>query len=92
MQWHTADVSMVGRPLFTSDRPVIYSNGLAYANSHLVLPVSPTRLFVATNSDATARSLLNDMPRRELVKPVSYTHLPSTECIITTMTMQMPLA
>ena len=68
MQWHTADVSMVGRPLFTSDRPVIYSNGLAYANSHLVLPVSPTRLFVATNSDATARLLLNDMPRRELVK------------------------
>jgi Protein of unknown function (DUF4238) len=44
MQWRTADVSMAGRPPFTSDRPVIYSNGLAHANSHLVLPVSPTCL------------------------------------------------
>lgn len=68
MKWQTVNVATAGRPLFTSDRPVIMSNGLAYRESHLVLPVSPTHLFLATNNEETARQLLNDVTRRELVK------------------------
>jgi hypothetical protein len=68
MRWRTIDVAPVGRPLFTSDRPVIMSNGLGYDNSHLLLPVSPTRLFLATNSAAMENHFTSLIPRRELVK------------------------
>ena len=67
MRWRTINVAAAGRPLFTSDRPVIMSNGLAYVESHLLLPVSPTCLFLATNNPATENQL-KAIPKRELVK------------------------
>jgi hypothetical protein len=69
MKWRTLDVKAVGRPLFTSDRPVIMSNGVAHPGSHLLLPISPTRLFLATHHNAdTERHFAEVIPRRELVK------------------------
>jgi uncharacterized protein DUF4238 len=68
MRWRNIDVAPVGRPLFTSDRPVIMSNGLAYPDSHLLLPISPTRIFLATNTPAMESQFANVIPRRELVK------------------------
>lgn len=68
MRWRTLDVASSVRPLFTSDRPVIMSNGLSYDNSHLLLPVSPTRLFLATRTAEVEHQFANVMSRRELVK------------------------
>ncbi|MGT2437804.1 DUF4238 domain-containing protein [Bradyrhizobium betae] len=68
MRWRTIDVAPVGRPLFTSDRPVIMSNGLAYDDAHLLLPVSPTRLFLATQTAEMEQYFAYRIPRRELVK------------------------
>jgi hypothetical protein len=67
MRCHTIDVPPVGRPLFTSDRPIIMTNGLAHTHSHLVMPISPTRLFLATNNEEEEQKL-RAIPRRELVK------------------------
>ncbi|MDF0584735.1 DUF4238 domain-containing protein [Bradyrhizobium yuanmingense] len=68
MRWLTVDMSSAGRPLFTSDRPVIMSNGLSDRESHLVIPVSPTKLFIATNNAEMERELSRVIPARELVK------------------------
>jgi hypothetical protein len=68
MRWRTIDVSPTGRCLFTSDRPIIMSNGLAYAESYLLMPLSPTRLFLTTNSAGIENYFANVIERRELVK------------------------
>lgn len=68
MRWDTIEVSSAGRQLFTSDRPVIMSNGLSYDHSHLLLPVSPTCLFLATNNPETTSRFTKAMSVRELVK------------------------
>ena len=50
MLWSVRDVSDGGLKLFTSDRPVVMTNGLGYDWSNLVMPISPTKAFIATNS------------------------------------------
>ncbi len=70
MEWWTIDVTKVGRKLFTSDRPVILEHGLAHPHSYLLLPISPTRLFLATNTREQANTL-RAIPNRELVKSVN---------------------
>ncbi len=67
MRWSTIDVARVGRPLFTSDRPIIMTNGLGHPHSHLIMPISPSRLFVATNTEEAERKL-RSISRREFVK------------------------
>jgi hypothetical protein len=57
MEWWTIDVTKVGRKLFTSNRPVILEHGLAHPHSYLLLPISPTRLFLATNTREQANNL-----------------------------------
>lgn len=49
MYWAVRDVSDSGLKLFTSDRPVVMTNGLAYDWSNLVMPISPTKAFMACN-------------------------------------------
>ena len=44
------DLSKTPYLLVTSDRPVVMTDGLGYTTSHLALPLSPTMLFVATNT------------------------------------------
>jgi hypothetical protein len=70
MEWWTIDVTSVGRKLFTSDRPVILEHGLAHPHSYLLLPISPTRIFLATNTREQANNL-RAIPPRQLVKSVN---------------------
>ena len=67
MRWFTLDVTRASRPLFTSDRPIIMTNGLGHPHSHLVMPISPTRLFAATNTEKEENKL-RSIPQRELAK------------------------
>ncbi len=52
-KWQTATVNTAKYPLLTSDRPVIMSNGLLQLDAHIVLPISPRRLFIATRTEDT---------------------------------------
>ncbi|HVQ67949.1 MAG TPA: DUF4238 domain-containing protein [Bradyrhizobium sp.] len=67
MHWFTLDTTLARRPLFTSDRPIIMTNGLGYPASHLVMPISPARLFAATNT-VEEENKLRSIPQRELAK------------------------
>jgi len=57
MFWSVRDVSDGGLTLFTSDRPVVMTNGLGYDWSNLVMPISPTKAFMACNTVATMNEL-----------------------------------
>jgi hypothetical protein len=70
MDWWTVDVTSVGRKLFTSDRPVFLEHGLVHPHSYLLLPIGPTRLFLATNTKEQATKL-RAIPKRELVKSIN---------------------
>lgn len=50
MRWTIRDVSDSGIRLFSSDRPVIMTNGLSGPDAHLVMPISPKKAFVACNT------------------------------------------
>jgi Protein of unknown function (DUF4238) len=54
----------------TSDRPIIMTNGITRPDDHLVLPIGPSRLFVASNSKATVERLLA-LKSDDLVKAVN---------------------
>ncbi len=55
MQWIIIDTSCVKRRLMTSDRPVIFTQGMLQYAGHYALPISPTRLFLAATTVDFAR-------------------------------------
>jgi hypothetical protein len=67
MQWGILDTWGAKDRLLTSDRPIIMTNGLAADDSHLVIPISPTHLFLAINKDHTRRHIMR-MGKNELVR------------------------
>lgn len=46
MKWVTKTVRTARHSLLTSDRPVVMTNGLDRDDAHIVLPISPTKLFI----------------------------------------------
>jgi hypothetical protein len=56
MRWAVFGLNSHTR-LMTSDRPVLITNGLNKPNSQIVLPLSPSHLFVAANSDQVIREI-----------------------------------
>ncbi|MBB4339532.1 DUF4238 domain-containing protein [Rhizobium leguminosarum] len=50
MHWRIIDTSRSSRRLMTSDRPVMMTKGMVQYKGHYALPVSPTRLFLATTT------------------------------------------
>lgn len=50
MHWRVIDLSRASRRLVTSDRPVVMTNGMVHYQGHYALPISPTRLFLATTA------------------------------------------
>jgi Protein of unknown function (DUF4238) len=69
-KWQTATVNTVKYPLLTSDRPIIMSNGLSQPDAHIVLPISPRRLFIAAKNDETFQSF-REMNPNELAQAVN---------------------
>jgi Protein of unknown function (DUF4238) len=48
MHWRVIDLSCSRFSLLTSDSPLVISNGLQKLDGHLAMPLSPTKLFIAT--------------------------------------------
>ena len=67
MYWSVRDVSDGGLTLFTSDRPVVMTNGLGYDWSNLVMPISPTKAFMACNTVA----LMNELKSMKTMEFIS---------------------
>jgi hypothetical protein len=65
-QWGMVDVTGTEHRFLTSDRPVVRTDGLNKPDSHLVAPLSPTRIFIAANNQRTT-SRFQSMPPRDLV-------------------------
>ena len=57
MIWHVIDLSERAHKLLTSDRTVIRTN-LIEENAHIVLPISPRRLFIACNDEGFLRKIV----------------------------------
>lgn len=60
--WTISLTGFAGRTFLMSDRPVVMTNGLVQPHAHIVLPISPRRLFVAGKSDAAYRFLRSMSP------------------------------
>jgi hypothetical protein len=69
-KWQTATVNTAKFPLLTSDRPVIMSNGLNQQDAHMVLPISPRRLCIATKNEDTFQ-FFREMNPNELAEAVN---------------------
>lgn len=59
MRWSVRDISGCGLTLFTSDRPILMTNGLRGENAHLVMPISPYKAFIACNTEKTEQYLFS---------------------------------
>jgi len=57
MKWVTRRVENTRHTLLTSDRPVIMTNGIDRSDAHIVLPISPSRLFIAAKEEATLHKI-----------------------------------
>jgi len=51
LKWVTKNVDSADHTLLTSDRPVIITNGIDRPDAHIVLPISPRKLFIAAKEE-----------------------------------------
>jgi Protein of unknown function (DUF4238) len=71
MKFRTLKFAQYHGPTFlTSDRPFIMTNGLAQADAHIALPISPTVLFLAEKGDLIYNTLM-DRGAKQLVTAVN---------------------
>jgi hypothetical protein len=70
MEWITVHVNEGKHSILTSDRPIIMSNDLARPNDFLLIPLSPSILFIAANSKKMVKRL-KDMDINKLVVSVN---------------------
>jgi hypothetical protein len=69
VRWAVANVTPSSQCLLTSDRPLVYSN-LGAPDGSLFLPISPTKLFVAANTDKSLSEFSKGKPS-DVVKRVN---------------------
>lgn len=80
MRWTVLDLKDSGIPLFASDRPVAISGALLEPTGYVTLPISPTKVFLACNTEQqedrllslSALKLANDLNRHTVRRAVKY--------------------
>jgi hypothetical protein len=68
MFWNVRDISGNGLTLFTSDRPVVMTNGVGYDWSNVAVPISPIKAFVATNTRETMQAIMAMPPMQFIIE------------------------
>lgn len=71
MRWSVRNISDSGMTLFTSDRPILMTNGLAGDEGHLIMPISPVHAFVACSSEGKEKHLLHEIPSPEFARAIN---------------------
>jgi hypothetical protein len=59
MVWGVIAIEHPKFPMLTSDRPLIMTNGLAHPDAHILMPISPTLVFVAAATQETMHRIAN---------------------------------
>lgn len=62
LRWWLWDFSACPHHLLLADNPCIFAGGIDDPNLAVVLPISPTKAFVATRGEATAKALREAQP------------------------------
>jgi Protein of unknown function (DUF4238) len=62
MRWAIADVSSAQHTLLTSDRAFVQTHGWKHADTVLLFPLSPRRLFVAANGNPQIAAVMDKTP------------------------------
>ena len=62
MLWFVVNFKDVPHSLLTSDRPFVMTNGIGHNNSHLAIPISPTKLFLAAATPEEEKRLRTILP------------------------------
>lgn len=70
MNWVTSNLGGARRALFTSDRPVIMTNGLLHADAYIAVPISPRSFFLAYRTDKLFQ-LIAAMSQDDLVTEIN---------------------
>lgn len=63
MRWSVVTFTAARHLILTSDRPFVMTNGIGHPHSHLVMPISPTQCFIATNTIDVERQLQSLAPK-----------------------------
>jgi hypothetical protein len=71
MVWGVVAVEYRTFPLLTSDRPLIMTNGLDRPDAHILMPISPTRVFAAAATQETLRKIINIASRSTFAKTIN---------------------
>lgn len=70
MKWSVLTIEDPTHHFLTSDRPVIMSDGIKYADSFVIVPLSPASLFLAVNTPRQEQNIQNK-PLNELTREVN---------------------
>lgn len=70
MYWGVREVAVAGKQVLTSDRPVIMTNGLMGENAHVLLPISPNKIFFCSPSKGVVQRL-GDLSDRKLIREIN---------------------
>jgi hypothetical protein len=70
MRWSVVAFTGSPRSILTSDRPFIMTNGVGHPQSHIVVPISPTQCFLATNTEKVEKEIQSLEPS-EFIKRVN---------------------
>ncbi|NKM26961.1 DUF4238 domain-containing protein [Rhizobium laguerreae] len=70
MHWTVIDISPVTGRFMTSDRPVMLTQGMLQYSGHYALPLSPTRLFLATTTIQFAQQFMR-LPASKIVREIN---------------------
>ncbi len=65
--WVTRPVRNAKWTMLTSDRPIIMTNGLTRSDAHIVIPISPRMLFIASRNKET-NDRINSMTSNDIVE------------------------
>jgi hypothetical protein len=92
MPWWTHDVRHANTDLLLSDRPCLLDGSAVYGRCLIVLPLSPTMLFLICNTEREMQMLRSMRPSR-LVKGVNrWSVLDAADRVYGTGTHHLPLA
>ena len=63
MKWRFWRVETDDYEFYTSDRPIVKTNGLRSPRGHLLIPVAPNFVFLAASSDEVFRDIISLKPK-----------------------------
>jgi hypothetical protein len=64
MRWSIVRFDGPKGPLLSSDHPIVRTSSLAHARAHLVMPISPTQCFIASNTRETEEEIRSIPPNQ----------------------------